>query len=223
MKSTSVLAAAALLALAAACSKKEEPKPSETNITSAPVERDDSLDRPSEMSGGTTITGGSTDPGYVPGSGATMGTTEGASGAGAGGTTGSLNNGSTTGSLNNGSTTGSLNNGSTTGSGTGAGGGTDLSGGLGSGRDAGIVGSVPLDRQGSSLNTGSGSKGVGTSEEHVGERNNKSTPLGDGTSGQYTGGKGTYGGKATHGTSGTGGDSNAKSNSNTKPNSDSNQ
>ena len=205
MKSTSVLAAAALLALAAACSKKEEPKPSETNITSAPVERDDSLDRPSEMSGGTTITGGSTDPGYVPGSGATMGTTEGASGAGAGGTTGSLNNGSTTGS------------------GTGAGGGTDLSGGLGSGRDAGIVGSVPLDRQGSSLNTGSGSKGVGTSEEHVGERNNKSTPLGDGTSGQYTGGKGTYGGKATHGTSGTGGDSNAKSNSNTKPNSDSNQ
>ncbi len=29
---------------------------------------------------------------------------------------------------------------------------------------------------------------------------NKSTPLGDGTSGEYTGGKGTYGGKATHGT-----------------------
>jgi hypothetical protein len=29
---------------------------------------------------------------------------------------------------------------------------------------------------------------------------NTSTTLGDGTSGQYTGGKGTYGGKATQGT-----------------------
>ena len=193
MKSTSVLAAAALLALAAACSKKEEPKPSETNTTSAPmVDRDENLNRPVEVTGGTVTTGSSTDPGNSQGGGAITGTTESSQGAGAGGTTGS-------GTTNSGSMTGT---GSTTGSGSG------LSGGLGSGRDAGIASdSVPMDRQGSKLNTG-------TTQEHVGQRNNKSTTLGDGTSGEYTGGKGTYGGKATHGT-GDKNDSNAKSNTDT--------
>ena len=42
---------------------------------------------------------------------------------------------------------------------------------------------------------------TGTSKAKSGD--NKSTTLGDGTSGQYTGGKGTYGGKATHGTGDT--------------------
>ena len=41
------------------------------------------------------------------------------------------------------------------------------------------------------------------SKAKSGVQGNKSTPLGDGTSGEYTGGKGTYGGKATHGTGGT--------------------
>lgn len=41
--------------------------------------------------------------------------------------------------------------------------------------------------------------GSGTSKGKI-DPNNKSTTLGDGTSGQYTGGKGTYGGKATQGT-----------------------
>ena len=196
MKSTRVHAAAALLALAAACSKKEEPKPSETNTTSAPmVDRDENLNRPVEVTGGTVTTGSATDPGNSQGGGAITGTTESSQGAGAGGTTGS-------GSTNSGSMTGT---GSTTGSG--------LSGDLG--HDAGIASdSVPMDRQGSKLNTGTGSKELGTSQEHVGQRNNKSTSLGDGTSGQYTGGKGTYGGKATHGT-GDKNDSNAKSNTNT--------
>lgn len=41
---------------------------------------------------------------------------------------------------------------------------------------------------------------TGTSKAKAGDNTNKSTTLGDGTSGTYTGGKGTYGGKATHGT-----------------------
>ena len=46
-----------------------------------------------------------------------------------------------------------------------------------------------------------GTSNTGTSKGKSGtDGKNVSTPLGDGTSGEYTGGKGTYGGKATHGT-----------------------
>jgi len=76
--------------------------------------------------------------------------------------------------------------------------------------------SVPIDRQSSHVNgnAASSSQDRGTAQEHAGQRNNKSTTLGDGTSGQYTGGKGTYGGKATQGSGSgrTSSDSNAKSN-----------
>jgi hypothetical protein len=79
------LACAALVAVAAgACAKKNEPKPMETNTTSAPIERD----RPVETTGGTMTTGVESDPGNAQGGGAMTGTTEGTTGAGAGGTIG---------------------------------------------------------------------------------------------------------------------------------------
>jgi hypothetical protein len=147
MKSTSVLAIAALL-LATACSKKEEPRPSETNITSAPVDRvdrDKDLNGPVETTGGTMTTGSSNDPGNVQGGGADLGTTESSLGAG-------------------------------------------LSA---SKHDAGVNRSdVPMTSPDATVQTPSGRS----------KSKNKSTTLGDGTSGQYTGGKGTYGGKATEGT-----------------------
>ncbi|MBX3259014.1 MAG: hypothetical protein KF782_04795 [Labilithrix sp.] len=166
MKSTSVLAVAAVVALAAvACDKKKEPQPSETDITSAPIERE-----PVETTGGTMTTGAATDPGNTQGGGAALGTTESATGAGAGGTTGA-GAGGTTGTAAGGAT------------------GTSVSGG----RDGGAVWpAVPIDRKGAGMN---GSEPTTRPGEH-----NTSTTLGDGTSGTYTGGKGTYGGKATHGT-----------------------
>jgi hypothetical protein len=152
MKPTSVLATAALLALAVACTKKE-PAPSETNITSAPVDRD----RPVEITGGSMTTGDTTDPGNTQGGGASIGTTEGTN-----------------------------------------------AGAIRGGRDAGIVDwpAVPVDRDRSvrapsQTNTPTSEPAKPNAK---GDPNNTSTPLGDGTSGTYTGGEGTYGGKATHGT-----------------------
>jgi len=164
MKSLSVLAtAAALLVGAVACEKKDEPKPSETNTTSAPLEQ-----RPVETTGGTLTTGGASDPGNTQGGGASIGTTEGSLGAGAGGSGNTMNGSGST---------------------------------MSKGRDAGVIGSdwpaVPSERGGSSsLQAPSSEQGQERSHGQV----NKTTTLGDGTSGQYTGGKGTYGGKATHGT-----------------------
>ncbi|MBX3223419.1 MAG: hypothetical protein KF795_23100 [Labilithrix sp.] len=162
MKSTSVLAVAAVVALATvACdkNKKEELSPSETEITSAPIERE-----PVETTGSTTTTGGATDPDNTQGGVAALGATESANGKAAGGTTGTTVN---------------------------------------SGRDGGAYWpAVPIDRKGTSVN---GEPATPTGERNAaptmpkGERNT-STTLGDGTSGMYTGGKGTYGGKATHGT-----------------------
>jgi hypothetical protein len=61
--------------------------------------------------------------------------------------------------------------------------------------------SIQRDTKGSS-STGSSTTGSSHDAKSgaAGGAGNTSTTLGDGTSGQYTGGKGTYGGKATHGT-----------------------
>ena len=153
MKSTSVLAVAAVVALATvACDKKKEPQPSETEITSAPIERE-----PVETTGGTTTTGGATDPGNTQGGGAALGTTESANGAGAGGTTGTPSRGS---DPTHGTT-------GTTGGGT-------LGAGVNSGRDGGAVWpAVPIDRAGTGMNGNEPTM-------RQGERNT-STTLGDGS------------------------------------------
>lgn len=64
-------------------------------------------------------------------------------------------------------------------------------------RDAGVTSDTSQKRDGG-VSAGSKAKG---DESTSGATKNRSTTLGDGTSGQYTGGKGTYGGKATQGTS----------------------
>lgn len=166
MMTTSKTLAIVLLALgAAACGRRttETVPTSETNTTSAPVNRDDTAG----AAGTTTTTGAASD---------TSGTTP-YDNSGSRAVGGPKDTGYQGGDISGTTTT--------------AGEGTQLIEADSLAADKHDGGAVERSAKGAKATTPS-AKGK--------QGDNKSTPLGDGTSGEYTGGKGTYGGKATHGT-----------------------
>jgi hypothetical protein len=182
MKRGALIAAVVLAIGAFACERKlDDTKAGDTTTTSGTVHEEQSTGSGTGYQGSPGITGGGT-----------------TSADQAGGTGSGLNSGN---DLNTGSdrnaNTGASNNAGSMGANTGTGStlSADQSGSTGA-KDAGIASDFEKKDGGhvdiNSPSTGSSKAKSGTE--------NKSTTLGDGTSGQYTGGKGTYGGKATQGT-----------------------
>lgn len=176
MKRGTLIAAVVLAIGAFACERKhDEPKAGETTTTSGTVHEQQSTGTGYGYQGSPGVTGGGT---TNTGNEATD-----VSGA----STGTDRNAQPSTGTATGTSTGM-------GSGSGVSGSSlaaDQSGSIGA-KDAGIA--ADFDKK----DGGHVAPSTGTSKAKSGD--NKSTPLGDGTSGQYTGGKGTYGGKATHGT-----------------------
>jgi hypothetical protein len=171
------LIAAVVLAIGAFACERKHDEAGETTTTSGTVREEQSTGTGYNYQGSPGVTGG--------------------------GTT-SAGNEPSVGNEPSGATTGTERNAQpSTGSATSMGSGSDVSGsslsadqsGSSGFKDAGIASDFEK-KDGGHVAPQTGTSG--TSKAKSGD--NKSTPLGDGTSGQYTGGKGTYGGKATHGT-----------------------
>jgi hypothetical protein len=180
MKRGTLIAAVVLAIGAFACERKHDDRAGETTTTSGTVHEQQSTGSGTyQYQGSPGVTGGGTTS-----AGNESTDVSGASGA-AGASTGTDRN--TQPSTGTGSTTSMGTGTDTSGSSLAA----DQSGSLGA-KDAGIASDFEKK------DGGHVAPSTGTSKAKSGD--NKSTPLGDGTSGQYTGGKGTYGGKDTHGT-----------------------
>jgi hypothetical protein len=175
MKRGTLIAAVVLAIGAFACERKHDDRAGETTTTSGTVREEQSTGTGYDYQGSPGVTGGGTTSAGNEPSGST---------------------GATTGTDRNAQPS--------TGSTTSMGSGSDVSGsslsadqsGSSGFKDAGIASDFDK-KDGGHVAPQTGTSG--TSKAKSGDNNN-STPLGDGTSGQYTGGKGTYGGKATHGT-----------------------
>jgi hypothetical protein len=181
MKRGTLIAAVVLAIGAFACERKHDDKASETTTTSGTVHEEQSTGTGYNYQGSPGVTGG--------------GTTS------AGNETTDVSGTNATGSTATGASTGTDRNaqpstGSTTSMGAGS---SDVSGSSLSADQSGSVGAKDAG-----IAADFDKKDAGHVAPSAGSKaksgDNKSTPLGDGTSGQYTGGKGTYGGKATHGT-----------------------
>jgi hypothetical protein len=184
MKRGTLIAAVVLAIGAFACERKHDDKAGETTTTSGTVHEQQSTGSGYNYQGSPGVTGGGTT--------AAGNETTDVSGTNA---TGSTATGASTGTERNaqpstGSTT-SMGSGSSDVSGSSL--AADQSGSVGA-KDAGIA--ADFDKK----DGGHVTAPSGGSKAKSGDTQNKSTPLGDGTSGQYTGGEGTHGGKATHGT-----------------------
>ena len=177
MKRGTLIAAVVLAIGAFACERKHDDKAGETTTTSGTVREEQSTGTGYNYQGSPGVTGGGTTAAgneSTDVSGASTGTDRNAQ-PGTGNQSGI---GASTGTGTGSSTSLSADQSGTTGA-----------------KDGGIMSDFEKKDGGHAAPPAGGSKaksGAGS--------DNKSTPLGDGTSGQYTGGKGTYGGKATHGT-----------------------
>jgi hypothetical protein len=179
MKRGTLIAAVVLAIGAFACERKHDDKAGETTTTSGTVHEEQSTGGTGyNYQGSPGVTGGGTQ--------STGNDSTDVSGA-AGASTGTERNAQPTSGSSTGSSTSMGTGGDVSGSSLAA----DQSGSTGA-KDAGIASDFEK-KDGGHI-----APSTGTSKAKSGD--NKSTTLGDGTSGQYTGGKGTYGGKATQGT-----------------------
>jgi hypothetical protein len=180
MKRGTLIAAVVLAIGAFACERKHDDRAGETTTTSGTVHEEQSTGTGYNYQGSPGVTGGGTQ--------STGNESTDVSGA-AGASTGTERNAQPSTGSSTGSSTSMGTGGDVSGSSLAA----DQSGSTGA-KDAGIA--SDFDKKEGKQTAPS----TGTSKAKSGDTTNKSTTLGDGTSGQYTGGKGTYGGKATQGT-----------------------
>lgn len=182
MKRGALIAAVVLAIGAFACERKHDDKAGETTTTSGTVHEEQSTGTGYNYQGTPSVTGGGT-------------TNTGNESTDVSGTSPSGASGASTGIDRNAQPSGNV---------SGSGIGSDISGqslsadqsGSSGAKDAGIASDFEKKDGGHVAPSTGGS--TGGSKAKSGD--NKSTTLGDGTSGMYTGGKGTYGGKATQGT-----------------------